>query len=70
MESQIAKAVISNAMFNKGMYIPPRIVKGRYICFGIDNIGFDRRHQDGKDTMHGTVMAVFQQKQETDTIKA
>ena len=40
MESQIANAVIANAIFNTWMFIPPHIVKGRYICFGIDNIDF------------------------------
>lgn len=42
------------------MFLPPDIVKGRHVYFAIDNIDFSKDTPDGKRTLHGTAMAIYQ----------
>ena len=42
------------------MFRPPDIVKGRHVYFAIDNIDFSEDTPDGKRTLHGTAMAIYQ----------
>ena len=42
------------------MFLPPDIVKGRHVYFAIDNIDFSEDTPDGKLTLHGTAMTIYQ----------
>lgn len=42
------------------MFLSPDIVKGRHVYFAIDNIDFSEDAPDGKRTLHGTAMAIYQ----------
>lgn len=43
-----------------GIYLPPDIVKGRHVFFAIDNVDFAEDTPDGRRTLHGTAMAMYQ----------
>lgn len=43
-----------------GVYLPPDIVKGRHVYFAIDNVDFNEDTYDGKRTLHGAAMAIYQ----------
>ena len=60
VESQIEKTVLKRIESEGGMFLPPDIVKGRHVYFAIDNIGFSEDTPDGKRTLHGTAMAIYQ----------
>lgn len=60
VESQIEKTVLQRMEKDGGVYLPPDIVKGRHIFFAIDNIDFAEDTPDGKRTLHGTAMAIYQ----------
>lgn len=59
VESDIEKAVLARVK-NEGVYLPPDTVKGRHVFFAIDNIDFAEDTPDGKRTLHGTSMAIYQ----------
>ena len=61
IEAQLAVAVIKRKDETWGIFIPPGITKGTLIFFAADNIDFLEDTPDGKHTLHGTVMTVFQQ---------
>ena len=48
------------------MFLPPDIVKGRHVYFAIDNIDFSEDTPDGKRTLHGTAMAIYQKVESQD----
>ncbi|KAK3746101.1 hypothetical protein QZH41_015518, partial [Actinostola sp. cb2023] len=56
----IEKTVLKQMEKDGGVYLPPDIVKGRHIFFAIDNIDFAEDTPDGKRTLHGTAMAIYQ----------
>lgn len=49
-----------SARGNGGIFIPPDVVPGRRIFFLVDNVDFAEDTPDGKRTLHGTAMAIFQ----------
>ena len=55
-----------SARGNGGIFIPPDVVPGRRIFFLVDNVDFAEDTPDGKRTLHGTAMAIFQKKQPGD----
>lgn len=60
VESQIEAHVIERMEQGGGVYLPPDIVKGRHVFFAIDNVDFAEDTHDGKRTLHGTAMAIYQ----------
>ena len=46
----------------KGLYVPPILKKGVFVFFAADNIDFAEDTQDGKNTTHGAITAVYQKK--------
>ena len=60
METQIANSVVKRMMGNDGLYLPPDFILGRYIFFAVDNVDFAEDTPDGKRTLHGTAMAIYQ----------
>ena len=60
VESQIEKTVLKRIEGESGMFLSPDIVKGRHAYFAIDNIHFSEDTPDGKRTLHGTAMAIYQ----------
>jgi hypothetical protein len=67
IETQIASEVIKCMEANGGIYIPRDLVEGRFIFCAADNIDFQEDTPYGKNTLHGTVMAVYQVESESDT---
>ena len=49
-----------------GMYLPPDIVKSRHLFFAIDNADFAEDTYDGKRTLHGTAMVIYQRTEPDD----
>ena len=60
VESQIKKTVLKRIESEGGMFVPPDIVKGWHVHFAIDTIDFSEDTPDGKRTLHGTAMAIYQ----------
>ena len=60
METQIATSVVKRMMDNDGLYLPPDFILGRYIFFAVDNVDFAEDTPDGKRTLHGTAIAIYQ----------
>ena len=59
VESQIDATVLQRMEDDGGMYIPPDVVKNRYVFFAIDNVDFAEDTYDGKRTLHGAAMAIY-----------
>ena len=53
---------------NNGVYLPTNIVLGRFLFFAVDNIDFAEDTPDGKNTLHGTAMAIYQQRLDGDFV--
>lgn len=68
LETQIASSVLEKIRENSGIYMPPDIVPGRFIHCAADNLDFCEDTVDGKRTLHGTVMTLYQVKEENDNI--
>lgn len=66
VEAQIEKHVLQRMDRNDGIYIPPDVVLGRRIFFAVDNVDFAEDTPDGKRTLHGTAMAIYQKKDHDD----
>ena len=60
VESELESGVIKRMEENDGIFLPPDIVKGRHIFFAIDNVDFAEDTYDGRNTLHGTAMAIYQ----------
>jgi hypothetical protein len=60
-ETAIANAVLSQTESNGGIYVPPDLVRRRFIFCADDNIDFLEDTPDGKNTLHATVMTCYQQ---------
>ena len=66
IESEIEKTIIKRMQNDGDIYLPPDIVKGRRVFFAIDNIDFSEDTSDGKRTLHGTAMAIYQKTEPQD----
>ena len=66
VESQIEAHVLQHMEQCGGIYLPPDIVKGRQLFFAIDNVDFAEDTYDGKRTLHGTAMAIYQRTEPDD----
>ena len=66
VEAQIEATVLERMEQNGGVYLPPDIVKGRHVFFAIDNVDFAEDTYDGKRTLHGAAMAIYQKKDSRD----
>ena len=66
LENQIANQVINLMRDNQGVYIPQDIVKDRFLFFAVDNCDFAEDTPDGKRTLHGTAIAMYQRCTEHD----
>ena len=64
LENQLATAVCKKITEQGGMYLPPFAVKNKPVHFAQDNIDLDEATPDGTNTLHGTIIVIFQQ--ETD----
>jgi hypothetical protein len=51
---------------NDSTYLPPDVVQGRHVFFAVDNVDFAEDTPDGKRTLHGTAMAIYQRCQPED----
>lgn len=69
VEAQIEASVLQQIVETGGVYIPPNIVKGRYIYFAVDNVDFSEDTYDGKRTLHAAAMAIYQKKEEEDEVR-
>ena len=58
-EAQIESGVLKRMKKNNELFLPG-IVKGRHVFFAIDNVNFAEDTYDGRDTLHGTAMAIYQ----------
>ena len=65
VETQLAQAVLSNSS-EHNIFIPPKLCKGQFIFFSVDNSDFSEDTPDGKNTLHVTAMVVFQRKRTKD----
>ena len=65
IETQLTKAVLRN-LSKQNIFIPPKLWKGQYIFFSVDNSDFSEDTPDGKNTLHATAMVVFQRKRTKD----
>lgn len=61
LETQLADAVLRRMTLTQDVYIPPGLKKNKFLFFAIDSIDFAEDSTDGKDTLHGTMMTVYQQ---------
>lgn len=68
VEAQIEESVINHIQENDGVYLLPDFVKNRYLFFAIDNVDFAEDTPDGKRTLHGTAMAIYQKVENDDRI--
>ena len=66
VETQIERHVIDQVLKNGGVYLPPNIVKGRHVYFAVDNVDFGEDTRDGKRTLHGAAMAIYQKSEKDD----
>lgn len=66
VEAQIEATVLKRMELNDGLYIPPDVLLGRHVFFAVDNVDFAEDTPDGKNTFHGTVMAIYQRQEPGD----
>lgn len=60
VESQIEESVLKRMENVDGMFLPPDLVEGRHLFFAIDNVDFAEDTYDGRSTLHGTSIAIYQ----------
>ena len=61
IETQLAKAVLRHSA-DRRIYVSPALARGQFIYFAVDSSDFSEDTPEGKNTLHATVMAVFQRK--------
>ena len=66
LETRIAAAVCKRISEKDGVYLPPFVVKSKPIYFATDNIDFCESTPDGTNTLHGTIITLFQKKYDDD----
>lgn len=69
IEAQIENVVLQRIEQNEGQYIPPDFVDGRHTFFAVDNSDFSEDTYDGKNTLHGTALAIYQKCEPGDIIE-
>ena len=67
IEAQIEQSVLERMDKHGGVFFPDNFVKNRHVFFAIDNVDFAEDTYDGKHTLHGTAMAVYQKTDQNDT---
>ena len=60
LETQLAMTALERMERNDDVFIPANVVLGRHIFYAVDNIYFAEDIPSGKNSLHGTVMAVHQ----------
>ena len=60
MEAQIEASLLRRMENHDGLFLPPYIVEGRHVFCAFDNVDFQEDTYDGRSTLHGTSMAIFQ----------
>ena len=65
LETSLANAVIDQMRQCNGIYIPPGIIP----FYAADNTDFNEDTPDGKGTLHGTIIVVYQEDKD-DTTKS
>ena len=68
VEAQIESSVLKRVEESNRLFLPPDIVKGRHVFFAINNVDFAEDTYDGRNTLHGTAMAIYQKSQVGDEI--
>lgn len=68
VEAQIERSVLQRMHQHGGVYLPQDFVKHRHIFFAIDNVDFAEDTPDGKRTLHGTAMAIYQKTEPGDKV--
>ena len=66
VEAQIEASILKRMELNDGLYIPPDLVLGRHVFFAVDNVDFAEDTPGGKNTFHGTAMAIYQRQEPGD----
>ena len=66
LENEIAITFLQKMKENDGVYVPANIACGRHIFFAVDNVEFAEDTPNGKHTLHGTVMAMYQRRDSDD----
>ena len=62
IEDSIADNIIEETKNNNGVYLPPWTTQDQFVWFAIDNIDFLEATPSGRNTLHGTAIAMFQTK--------
>ena len=68
VETQIANQAVVSMYDNQGVFVPRNFIRGRHIFFAVDNCDFQEDTPDGKNTLHGTVMNIYQSISESDEV--
>ena len=64
--AQIEASILKRMGLNDGLHIPPDEVLGRHVFFVVDNVDFAEDTPAGKNTFHGTAMAIYQRQEPGD----
>lgn len=64
--TQVQTSVLKCMAQNEGVFLPPDILIGRHVFLVIDDVDFAQDTPDGKRTLHGTTMAIYQRRQPQD----
>lgn len=68
LETHIAASVLNRINENGGVYVPPDLVPNSFIHCAADNLDFSEDTADGRRTLHGTVIAVYQAMEDSDIL--
>ena len=68
VETQLANQAVISMYDNQGVFVPRNFIRGRHIFFAVDNCDFQEDTPDGKNTLHGTVMNIYQSISESDEV--
>ena len=66
LENRFVNSVLEQMIVNGGHFIPDNFVKGRFVFFAADNVDFNEDTPDGKRTLHGTAMVLYQRSDHSD----
>ena len=66
VEAQIEGSALKRMELNDGLYIPPDLVLDSHVFFAVDNVDFAEDTPNGKNTFHGTAMAIYQRQEPGD----
>ena len=68
VETKLANQAVVSMYENDGVFVPRSFVPNRHIFFAVDNCDFQEDTADGKNTLHGTVMNIYQRVDEFDEV--